>query len=229
MRSGPASGGAADKDRATPDRHTAHGGFRCRARRRTLRPVRLVTDHPPTSSDLHALLVRHLPAVEGYLRLRMGPLLRAKESALDLVQSVARGALEDLAKFEFRGEGPFRQWLFARARHKLLEHVRHHRQARRDVRREVPIASESWLGLLANRGATDSPSGTLVNAEAIAAIERAFDEMPEEWQEAITLHRLGGLSHAEVATMMGKTEGAVRNLVYRGLGRLAMHLEPPRA
>ena len=39
---------------------------------------------------LEALLVQHLPGVEAYLRLRMGPLLRAKESASDLVQSLCR-------------------------------------------------------------------------------------------------------------------------------------------
>ena len=90
-------------------------------------------DPPP---DLQDLLTRNLPAIEGYLRLCMGPQLRSHESAADLAQSVAREALQALAEFEFRGEGPFRHWLFTRARHKLQEHVRWFQRERRDVRRE---------------------------------------------------------------------------------------------
>ena len=168
--------------------------------------------------------MRTLPAVEGYLRLRMGPLLRAKESAADLVQSVARGALAALAGFDYRGEGAFRQWLFERARHKLQEHVRHFQQACRDARREVAhdAAPDSVLPAYRTLG---TPSQELSSAEAIAAIERAFDQLPEEWQEAVTLHRLAGLSHAQIAAHMQKSEGAVRNLVYRGLSRLAIALD----
>lgn len=180
---------------------------------------------PPTPPDLQALLVRSLPAVEGYVRLRMGPLLRAKESATDLTQSVAHEALVALTTFEYRGDAAFRQWLFARARHKLQEHARHFQQARRDGRREQPMQHESRLSLLAGYRQLATPSRDVATAEAIAAIERAFDALPEDWQEAISLHRLGGLTHAEVAALMGKSEGAVRNLVYRGLGRLAMALD----
>ena len=84
---------------------------------------------------------------------------------------------------------------------------------------------ESRLSLLAGYRQLATPSRDVATAEAIAAIERAFDALPEDWQEAISLHRLGGLTHAEVAALMGKSEGAVRNLVYRGLGRLAMALD----
>jgi RNA polymerase sigma-70 factor (ECF subfamily) len=186
-----------------------------------------VTDQPPSPPppDLQALLVRHLPAVEGYLRLRMGPLLRAKESAADLAQSVAAGAMAALAQFEYRGEAAFRQWLFARAQHKLQEHARHFQQARRDALREQPVGDESRLPLLESFRQLATPSRELAIAESIAAIERAFDALPAEWQEAIALHRLGGLSHAQVAAQMGKSEGAVRNLVYRGLSRLGIELD----
>ncbi len=58
----------------------------------------------------------------------------------------------------------------------------------------------------------------------VASIERAFDALPDDYKEAISLHRMVGLSHAEIAAHMGRTEGAVRNLVYRGLALLAMRL-----
>ena len=73
---------------------------------------------------LEQLLVRHLPHLQGWLRLRMGALLRSRETPEDLVQSVAREALGELSTFEWRGEAAFRHWLYTRAQHKLQDRVR---------------------------------------------------------------------------------------------------------
>ena len=184
---------------------------------------------------LEALLVRHLPGLEGYLRLRMGPAMRARETSADLVQSVAREVLVDLSAFEYRGEAAFKHWLYTRAQHKLLEKQRWHTAQRRDVARELPLDDASSVGILACYKSLCSPSAQLQAQEAIARIEAAFDELPDDYKDAITLHRMMGLSQAEVATKMDRSEGAVRNLVYRGLSRLALRLsdgtagEPPAA
>ena len=61
---------------------------------------------------IEQLLVRHLPGLEAFVRLRMGPVLRGVATAPDLVQSVCREVLGDLGDFEFRGEAPFRAWLY---------------------------------------------------------------------------------------------------------------------
>ena len=55
-------------------------------------------------ASIEKLLVRHLPGLEAFVRLRMGPALRGMLTAPDLVQSVCREVLEDLSGFEFRGE-----------------------------------------------------------------------------------------------------------------------------
>ena len=55
--------------------------------------------------------------------------------------------------------------------------------------------------------------------------QAAFDELPADYREAVTLHRICGLNHAEIAAKMERSEGAVRNLVYRGLSRLALRVE----
>ena len=60
----------------------------------------------------------------------------------------------------------------------------------------------------------------------------AFAELPPEWQEAISLHKLCGMSVPEIAVRMARSEGAVRNLLWRGLSRLALRIgdlrrEPP--
>lgn len=176
-------------------------------------------------ADKHALerlLIRHLPQLHGFLRLRMGKLLRARETPEDLVQSVAREALAELSQLEWRGEAAFRHWLFTRAQHKLTDKARYLTAQCRDPGREVtPTDSRALLDCY---GALCTPSRELATAEALRQIEAAFDELPEDYQEAITQYRLCGLDYAQIAERMGRSEGAVRNLVYRGLSRLAIRL-----
>lgn len=166
------------------------------------------------------LLVRHLPNLEAFVRLRMGPALRGLMTAPDLVQSVCREALEDLSDFEFRGEAPFRHWLFVRAENKLREKNRFHRAEKRDVQKEQAMP-DATTALSAYQSLV-TPSKDLEVKEQMRRVEAAFDQLPPDYRDAITLHKLCGLSHAEIAERMQKSEGAVRNLVYRGISRLAL-------
>ncbi len=169
------------------------------------------------------LLVQHLSPLEAFVRLRMGPALRAKLTAPDVVQSVCREVLEDLGGFEYRGEAAFRHWLYTRAQNKLLEKHRYVAADKRSAAHESPLpdmttAFPAYQTLL-------TPTRVLAARESVAQVEAAFDELPEDYREAVTLHRLCGLSHAEIAAQMGRSEGAVRNLVYRGMSRLALRVE----
>ena len=47
-------------------------------------------------------------------------------------------------------------------------------------------------------------------------------------REVITLHRLAGLPFADIASVMGRSEGAVRNLFNRGVARLSTLMEKSR-
>ena len=172
---------------------------------------------------IEQLLVRHLPGLEAFVRLRMGPGLRSVSSAPDLVQSVCREVLEDLSGFEFRGEAPFRHWLYVRAENKLREKHRFHHAGKRSKEHEVSLPDASTF-LPAYRTLC-TPSKDLEVRETMQRVEAAFDQLPEDYREAITLHKLCGLSHAEIAERMNRSEGAVRNLVYRGISRLALLVE----
>lgn len=169
------------------------------------------------------LLVRHLPPLEAFVRLRMGPALRARLTAPDLVQSVCREVLEDLSGFEYRGEAAFRHWLYTRAQNKLLEKHRYVDAAKRNLAREEALADVTTF--LPSYQTLVTPSRVLAARESVARIEAAFDALPDDYREAITLHRICGLSHAQIAERMGRTEGAVRNLVYRGLSRMALRVD----
>jgi len=169
---------------------------------------------------IEQLLVRNLPGLEAFVRLRLGAAMRQKLTAPDLVQSVCREVLEDLSEFEFRGEAPFRHWLYVRAENKLREKHRFHRAEKRDQGREVNLPESSTI--LPVYQDLITPSQHCEAREMLRRVEVAFDLLPEEYREAVTLHKLCGLSHAEIAERMGRSEGAVRNLVYRGISRLAL-------
>ncbi|MCR9248635.1 MAG: sigma-70 family RNA polymerase sigma factor [bacterium] len=169
-----------------------------------------------------ALLVRHLPGLHGWVRLRMGALLRKRETEEDLVQSVAREVLDDLTEFEWRGEAAFRHWLYMKAQRKLIDKARHTGAARRSPAREESLHARSAVLSLA--GDLISPSAAAIGQEEVERIQAAFEELPPDYQDAISMQRLCGLNFQEIAERMGRSPGAVRNLVYRGLSRLALRI-----
>jgi RNA polymerase sigma factor (sigma-70 family) len=57
--------------------------------------------------------------------------------------------------------------------------------------------------------------------EEIEHVERAFDRLEEEQREVITLAHVAGLTRAEIAERLGKSEGAVRTMLSRALADLA--------
>src|SRR5688572_10418931 len=184
------------------------------------------------AAAVEALLLRHLPGLQGWMRLRMGALLRARETPEDLVQSVAREVLADLATFEWRGEAAFRHWLYVKAQRKLLDKARFVAAECRSPERERELDASGALGgpaepgdgLPAGLADLVTPSRTVESEDEIRRIEQAFAELPPDYQEAISLQRLCGMDYAEIAARMQRSEGAARNLVQRGLSRLALRL-----
>lgn len=167
---------------------------------------------------LHELLQHHLPGLRAYVRLKMTPLLRARESAEDLVQSACRDILTALDDFEYRGEEAFRGWLYTAVWHKVLNKERAAREQKRDARREVPIDSGSVADVYAR---TLTPTQEFLAKERVERLEAAFDRLPEQYREVVALSRIAKLSRPEVAARMGRSEDSVRNLLHRGLAELA--------
>lgn len=174
------------------------------------------------ANAIAALMEQHLPRLRAFVRLRMGPQLRAKESASDLVQSACREVLGNLDRYRHRSEANFKSWLFTTALRKVYDRVDYYRAGKRDLDREVApadsVLGECYADLL-------TPSADLDMRERIARFERAFDELDEDHREVITLARIVGLPHKEVAEAMGRTEAASRMLLYRALAQLATLLD----
>lgn len=168
---------------------------------------------------IDSLMERHMPTLLAYMRSRMGELLARKESAADLAQSVCREALGELQHLEDRGQVAFQGWLFALARSKIRDRYRYYRAEKRDAARERSSPQSGFdLGMLLP--STTSPSQNAIRGEELAKLEAAFTRLPEDYREVLTWSRVLGLSHAEIAEEMGRSEGAVRVLLHRALVRL---------
>lgn len=182
-------------------------------------------------SAVDVLLERNLPGLEAYIRLRTGRLLKSKESASDLVQSVCREVLQHIDRYQYRGEAQFRHWLYTTAMRKILNRNEYYKAGKRDAAREFvtsdPGRSSSSTGgaLLQTYRSFVTPSRHLAAREELDRTERAFAKLSEDKREVILLAKIVGLSRAEIAGEMGRTELAIRSLLSRALAELAEYLE----
>jgi len=167
---------------------------------------------------LPALLERFLPDLRAFARLHMGPLAQL-ESSSDIVQLVCRRVLEGIDNFAYRGEAAFRKWLFVACSNKMRDKKRHWLRDKRDARRAAPIDSVGdYVAEL------KTPSGEYIRREELLRLEAALDRLPGEYRQVVTLSRLGGLAHSEIAAKLGMSEGAIRMLLHRALARLGIEL-----
>lgn len=178
---------------------------------------------------LDRLLALHLDPLRAFVRLRVGPMLRARESASDIVQSACRDVLEQLDRFQGNGEAGFRAWLYATALRKIADRAEHWNAQKRNPAREVALDDErgSDPGLAAAYSSVSSPSKCAAGREALDRLELAMDTLSDDQREVIVLSRIAGLSHAELAERLGCSEPTARQRVFRSLATLAQRMGEP--
>jgi RNA polymerase sigma-70 factor (ECF subfamily) len=177
---------------------------------------------------IEALLERYAPGLHGFVRLRMGAVLAARESTSDIVQSTCREVLAHAERFRHDGEAGFKRWLYRTALRKIANRDEYYRAQKREAGRELPPASLSQseaVGLLAGYASLCTPSREAAGREEVLRIERAFAALPDDYREVVLLSRIAGLPRAEVAREMGRSEGSVRMLLARALAALSEELE----
>ena len=165
------------------------------------------------------LLEEHLAGLRAFVHLRLGRALRSKEESQDLVQSVCREVLAEKNGVPSRSGGGFREWLHRAAENKIRDRWRSWKRERRDPAREAQADPGSASG--AALVDLFTPSRQAASREDLAALERAFRELPPDYREVIVLARLRGYSHEKIAARLGRTELATRTLLSRALARLA--------
>jgi RNA polymerase sigma-70 factor (ECF subfamily) len=107
----------------------------------------------------------------------------------------------------------FKVWLFRIARNVVVE--------RRRTLRRRPEAPLDAIGSMS--GGMDVEAVAL-RGEAAAEAWAAVAALPDDRREAVVLRFVHELSTAEIAAILGRSEGAVRVLIHRGLRRVEQQL-----
>lgn len=170
---------------------------------------------------LDELLQRYLPQLHAFVRVRLGPRLHARESSLDVVNSVCRELLDARDGFDFRGEDRFRAWLFTTALNKVRERHRRLHSDKRDVEREQPDCDLDAFAALAP---LLTPSQEAIGRETESLLHQALAALDEDHREVITLARLVQLPHRVIAEVMERSEEATRKLLARAMRQLIREL-----
>ncbi len=152
---------------------------------------------------------RHVTAVYRYLYLRVG----SHAVAEDLTSETFLRALRRLDSFTWQGRD-IGAWFLTIARNLVTDHFKSSR-----FRLEVPTAD------MADADQVDGGfEEVLVGRLSAAALMEALARLRPDQQECLALRFLQGLSVAETALVMGRSEGAVKQLQLRGLRALASTL-----
>lgn len=176
------------------------------------------------NAALDELMRTHLAALRAFVRAKTSPDLRRREADSDLVQTVCREALRSLEDYEWQGAGSFRLWLFSLALNKLRNKHDYHHAQKRDRHREIS-EPQGYDRLAAAYRTVSTPSQNAIARELVEKVETAMDRLEPEQRDVIVLSRIVGLSHKEIGTQLGKSEGAARTALNRALAKLASAMQ----
>ena len=147
--------------------------------------------------EAYAKLMSELAVViDAFVRARFGA-----AGASDFVEDCVQEALLALHRVRHTWDPrqPFRPWLFAVVRHKVIDLLR-----RGAVRRTEPAPPEEPAAPVLD------PSQRIDSTRLLAALEPAY-------REALVLTKLEGLSLEEAATRAGVSAGAMKTRVHRAV------------
>lgn len=167
------------------------------------------------------LFARAADRVLLYARMRLGPALRARVDAMDVLQETflqaERGGWD---KLQAEGSDPDRelvQWLCAIAENRIRDLAAWHGAARRNVGKEVRDVSVV-LRQLQRSG--HGPATSMVRRSERDRVADAVDTLPEEDREVLLLRHFEGLTIDAIADRTGRSASSVR----RALGRAVQDL-----
>ena len=157
---------------------------------------------------LEELYLLHFDRIYSYLHMSVGN----RHDAEDLTTQTFLKMLEAIGRFRWRS-APFSAWLFRIAHNLAMDHFR--AAKRMQPEEEVP----------------EPPDSEEVSAEeeAMHSIGRQsmlelIENLSQEQQQVLTLKFVFNFSNGDAATILGKTEGAIKSLQHRALASLQRQL-----
>jgi RNA polymerase sigma-70 factor (ECF subfamily) len=157
---------------------------------------------------LEELYLLHFDRIYSYLHMSVGN----RHDAEDLTTQTFVKMLESIGRFRWQS-APFSAWLFRIAHNLAMDHFRSTRrwQPEEDVP-EPPGAEEA--------SAEEAAFYEIGRKSMLDLIE----DLSTEQQQVLTLKFVFNFSNGEAATILGKTEGAIKSLQHRALVSLQRSL-----
>jgi RNA polymerase sigma-70 factor, ECF subfamily len=150
---------------------------------------------------LEELYLIHFDRIYSYLHMSVGN----RHDAEDLTTQTFLKMLESIKRFRWQSS-PFSAWLFRIAHNLAMDHFRATR--RWQPEQDVPEPA----------GETE-PSAEAAALQSIGrqSMLQLIEDLSHEQQQVLTLKFVFNLPNAEVATILDKTEGAIKSLQHRAL------------
>jgi RNA polymerase sigma-70 factor, ECF subfamily len=158
---------------------------------------------------LEELYLIHFDRIYSYLHVSVGN----RHDAEDLTTQTFLKMLESIGKFRWQS-APFSAWLFRIAHNLAMDHFRATKRWQPEEEVPEPDPDES----------TSAEHGALDSIGRKSMLDLIEDLSPEQ-QQVLTLKFVFNFANAEAATILGKTEGAIKSLQHRALVSLQKQLE----
>ena len=150
---------------------------------------------------LEELYLLHFDRIYSYLHMSVGN----RHDAEDLTTQTFLKMLESIKRFRWRS-APFSAWLFRIAHNLAMDHFRAARRWQPEEEVPEPVGEAE-------------PSAEAAAFQSIGrqSMLELIEGLSHEQRQVLTLKFVFNLPNAEVATILGKTEGAVKSLQHRAL------------
>ena len=150
---------------------------------------------------LEELYLIHFDRIYSYLHVSVGN----RHDAEDLTTQTFLKMLESIKKFRWQS-APFSAWLFRIAHNLAMDHFRASRRWQPEEEVPEPL------------GETE-PSAEIAALQSIGrqSMLQLIENLSQEQKQVLTLKFVFNLPNGEVATILGKTEGAIKSLQHRAL------------
>jgi RNA polymerase sigma-70 factor (ECF subfamily) len=159
---------------------------------------------------LEELYLIHFDRIYSYLHMTVGN----RHDAEDLTTQTFLRMLEAIKRFRWQAV-PFSAWLFRIAHNLSMDHFRSTRRVQPEKDVPEPEGAEA-----------DSAELEALQAIGRQSLLELIEGLSAEQQQVLTLKFVFNFSNAEVAAILGKTEGAVKSLQHRALVSLQKQLSP---
>ncbi len=150
---------------------------------------------PARFADLYEI---HFERVYAFIARRVGD----RDAAEDLTSDVFHKALANLKRFEWRGV-PFGAWLLRIAVNAIVDRSKRHG-------REIAVDDPPELSTRPGLG----------QVEDRARLFRLVDQLPEDQRHVVVMRFAEQKSIREIAQQLDRSEGAIKQLQFRGLENL---------